>query len=104
NAEQLRLQLFGLLSSAGIAPHANLMVGGAGSSISVTPLTSAVAEAASGDGDSRMDPRMDPMMADKLVALEAKMQAQAKAMETLLADKARIEADLLQARAGAAAG
>ena len=73
NAEQLRLQLFGLLN-ANSQPHPSLDALGLNS---------------------------DPDLAKKMAALEAKMNQQLKALEALNADKARLEKELADARSSA---
>jgi hypothetical protein len=84
NAEQIRLQLFGLLSGMDTSSSSHLyrLVGLPGS-----PNADAIAA--------------DPEIAKKLTALETKLMEQLKAMESLASDKARLERDLTEAKAGA---
>jgi hypothetical protein len=92
-AEQLRAQLFGLLSGAGAAP------GDVAAMRSITP--EMIAQIAS------KLPAAAPQAAEggKLQALEGRMADQARAMETLVLEKTRIEKELADARAaGAKAG
>ena len=77
DAEQMRAQLFGLLSAAGISsPEAYRANTG-------TPVAAAVG----------------PEFSQKIAQLEAKMAEQAKAMESILGEKHKIEKDLVDARA-----
>jgi len=81
NAEQLRAQLFGLLGTTEFPKV---------SAPTPTLVSEPVFTAVSSD---------DPELARKLAEFEAKIQQQAKALEALAAEKARIEAELAQARA-----
>lgn len=82
DAEQLRAQLFGLLSAARSEAPATL--------------TETQASAASATVS------MDPELMKKVAQLEHKMSEQAKAMDGMLAEKARIEQELAAARAAGA--
>ncbi|MCM2279614.1 MAG: hypothetical protein NDJ89_16185 [Oligoflexia bacterium] len=81
DAEQLRAQLFGLLASSGLQ-IAQSPLPLQGVSINVSPSAS-----------------NDPEALKKVALLELKMVEQAKAMESMMADKARIEQELAHARA-----
>jgi hypothetical protein len=87
DAESLRAQLFGLLYSAGV-PAAELAhlrnMGGTGSGISAGAMLQATQ---TGGGDPAA-----------VQALEAKLAAQAKQIETFLAEKMRVEKELEEAR------
>jgi hypothetical protein len=79
DAEQLRAQLFGLLSAAGAAPA----------------LTA---------GAPALTPVSDSELAKKFSALELKLLEQSRSMENVLSERNRLEKDLSEARAiGAAA-
>jgi hypothetical protein len=80
DAEQLRAQLFGLLSSAGVPAHE------IPHRINELQQTSGAAflQASAGSGAT--------------ASLEAKIAEQAKQIETFVAEKARIEADLIEAK------
>ena len=91
DAEQLRTQLFGLLAGdeAAAAGHGAFRTA-ALSAISL-PSSEGLAAAA-------------PELTLKLAALESKMSEQAKAAESLLADKAKMELELKEARANKGTG
>ena len=86
DAEQMRAQLFGLLS-------ANTPVNATGTAVFQMPIGQASASAgvfAAAPAD----------FMQKLAALEAKMTEQAKALEALIAEKKKLEVDLAAAKAG----
>lgn len=78
DAEQLRAQLFGLLASTGV--HVAAPAATTGASTTVTTVI------------------QDPEILKKVSLLEGKMAEQAKAMDSIVADKARIEKELQEAR------
>jgi hypothetical protein len=80
DAEQLRAQLFGLLSSAGIPAHE---IPHRITELQQQSTGSAFLQAAASGGNA---------------ALEAKVAEQAKQIETFVTEKARIEAELVEAR------
>lgn len=97
DAEALRAQLFGLLAGAGLQP------GDAAKFASLLGTQRAPIDAASFmssgmAGGAGPTIAADPGMGAKLVVLEGKMADQAKAMETLLLEKARLAAELQSAR------
>jgi hypothetical protein len=88
DAEQLRNQLFGLLSAAGISVNANT------ARIAATAPSLAVA--------ANLNPSeggVDPMVLEKMASLETKIADQTNVIERYIAEKARIEKDLAEARA-----
>ncbi len=100
-AELIRSQLFGLLAGSGVptgaahgtgaSPTLAMLSGAAQAGASATAISAAVAN--------------DPELAKKFSTLELKVLEQARAMETLLTEKSKLEKELGDARlAGAAAG
>ncbi len=92
DAEQLRAQLWGLLGAEGSGAAFTI---DPSKFTAVTAAPSTNASAAAGG---------DPAAATQMVALESKMLEQAKAMETIMGDKTRLEKELAEARAGAKPG
>lgn len=86
NAEQLRLQLFGLLASSDHS--ASQLYRLAGPTSAPNPGNPA--------------PPSDPEIAKKLSTLETKVLEQLKALEAMAADKSRLERDLAEAMRGVA--
>jgi hypothetical protein len=84
DAESLRAQLFGLLYSAGVPAAELAHLRGTGSGISAGAMLQATQ---AGGGDPAA-----------VQALEAKLAAQAKQIETFLAEKMRVEKELEEAR------
>lgn len=94
DAEQLHAQLFGL-----VAGHEHGGAGAYRSSTMFAPMTGAPSPSAAALA-------ADPELAQKMMALEAKMIEQVKATEAISTDKARLEKELAAFKAGnpAAAG
>jgi len=84
DAESLRAQLFGLLYSAGVPAAELAHLRGTGSGVSAGAMLQATQ---TGGGDPAA-----------VQALEAKLAAQAKQIETFLAEKMRVEKELEEAR------
>ena len=87
DAEQMRAQLFGLLSAAGIQlspEHKSAL--GTHSAHLVGHLVS------------------DPALMQKIIILEAKMQEQSAAMDTMVTEKSRIESELYVAKSAKGQG
>ncbi len=98
DAEQLRMQLFGLLSASGIAiPHG----------IAPQPIASASSQAAP-QPVAAPAPRasttvvQDPELLAKLAALESRMSEQTRAMETIVSEKIKLEKELATAKTATA--
>ena len=87
DAEQLRNQLFGLLSAAGLSVGRPAVVGAPVIARSLT-----ASETTS----------IDPMALDKISALEAKIGEQTRMIEVFMAEKSKIEKELAEARAAGA--
>ncbi|MGK5082160.1 hypothetical protein WDW37_02560 [Bdellovibrionota bacterium FG-1] len=99
DAEQLRIQLFGLLAGdeiPAVSITALRVTGGSfAATTPVVPMTAAPA-----DSSAR-----DPHAVAQLAALEAAISEQAQAMEEIVADKARLETELAAAKvSGSKAG
>jgi hypothetical protein len=100
DAESLRSQLFGLLSASGV-PSGEIRKLGLGDYPAAPVGVSAPTPVAGTAGTSAIG---DEAMLQKVAALEAKMAEQARAMETIVAEKSKIEVELQSARtAGATA-
>lgn len=101
DAEQMRIQLFGLLSGAGIDPNAiaALRAASAGATAGTSPLLANLSAAATAQ-ISAAALAADPALGPKLAALEAKMAEQAKALETINGEKTRVEKELVEIRSG----
>lgn len=96
DAEEMRIQLFGILAGTGVDPHlmaqlrsgqpgfAGMMSAASGASLAISNAALAA----------------DPALAAKLSAIEAKMSEQARAMETIVTEKTRIEKELTELRSG----
>jgi hypothetical protein len=94
DAEQLRAQLFGLLASAGMPMHEIRTV----VRTMQAPEPAQVAAPAPAGASAP-----DPELTMKLGSLEGKLAEQMRAMETLLAEKTRLEHELSEAKLGAQA-
>jgi hypothetical protein len=106
DAEQMRIQLFGLLAGSGFDPNlmANLRGAvGATAGTGASPLLSALG-VSGGTAASAAALAADPELGAKLAAIESKMVEQAKAIETITVEKVRIEKELIEARAGKGGG
>jgi hypothetical protein len=97
DAEQMRAQLFGLLRSAGVS------VGTQGEPALALQSTGPSLGGAEGAQLATLS-ASDPATAQKIAEMEARMAEQAKAMQSLLVEKQKIEKDLAEARANAGAG
>jgi hypothetical protein len=94
DAEQMRSQLFGLLKSAGVAMPSAMI----NQAIQAEALAAAMEQAsAAGTG------AVDPNLVKKVALLEGQMAEQNKAMQSLLTEKQKIEAELKAARGNAKA-
>lgn len=103
DAEQLRAQLFGLLTGQGVVPTpiAGLTFGQNTAAAPAVSMLSGQPGAAAGAAG------IDPHSAQTLAALEAKLAEQAKQIENFVSEKTRIEQELLKAKSakgGEAAG
>ncbi len=86
NAEQLRLQLFGILAQHPTATSNNIIVQAA-PQLDVSKVTAQV--------------NMSPDFAKKMTEMEARMSEQNRALESLTFDKAKLQKDLEEARSKA---
>jgi hypothetical protein len=89
DAEQMRAQLFGLLGAhgmQGLSPSASSTLGSAAGGLSL------------GQNTGGPSLSMDPMLANQIAQLELKMAEQTKAMQTVIAEKERLEKDLSAAK------
>ncbi len=97
DAEQMRAQLFGLLSGAGIqmSQHPGIpqqFIGAIPGQLHGNGATPAAA------------PSSDPAVAQKMMSLEAQMASQTKAIESIMLEKSRLEKELAEAKLSGAAG
>ena len=91
DAEQMRIQLFGLLAGNGVDPNVmNLLRSGAPVSAVAGVSLQAISAAALA---------ADPELGAKLSAIEAKMIEQARAMDTIVVEKTRVEKELIELKA-----
>lgn len=93
DAEQMRIQLFGLLAGTGFDP--NLMAQMRGAQLGAAQAPSGTLSAVSASALAA-----DPALAAKLAAIEAKMGEQTRAMDAIIIEKNRIEKELIEARSG----
>ncbi|MFN7683924.1 MAG: hypothetical protein ACK5QT_00740 [Oligoflexia bacterium] len=94
-AEQIRTQLHGLLKVSGGTLPAGMQASSPESSAALlATLQSQRSLMAGGAGGA------DPATLEKVLSMEGKMREQAQAMELLIAEKSRIEKELILAKAG----
>ncbi|MBC7690759.1 MAG: hypothetical protein H7222_03250 [Methylotenera sp.] len=100
DAEQMRAQLFGLLGAAGAAGLTPGLGAGAQGAMptaqQLAQFQAALANAPTLGGAGATS--QDPMLAHQISALELKMAEQAKAMQTVLSEKQKLEKDLSAAK------
>jgi hypothetical protein len=94
-AELIRAQLFGLLTNSGSAGAAQLSAG-AGPTLAMLSGAGGVSAGSLGSND--------PELIKKFSSLELKVLEQARSMEAMLAEKAKLEKDLNDARATSGGG